>query len=122
VTVNALHPGVIRTDLGREAERGYFFNTGFSLIAPFVKSEAQGAKTSLHLALSPEVEGITGGYFKNEKPARTWSFASDDEAAARFWDYSNACIDAWKKGPPVTLPPSPLTPPSSPTSPTPSRS
>jgi NAD(P)-dependent dehydrogenase (short-subunit alcohol dehydrogenase family) len=97
VTANALHPGVIRSDLGLDGERGMIFNWGFSLIAPFVKSPAQGAQTSIHLAASPELEGQTGGYYRNMKVARTWGFASDDDAAQALWDHSNRCLDSWRQ-------------------------
>jgi NAD(P)-dependent dehydrogenase (short-subunit alcohol dehydrogenase family) len=96
VTVNALHPGVIRSDLGRDGERGWVFNLGFSLIAPFVKDVEAGAATTVHLASSSQVEGMTGGYFRNSAPAQPWRFARDDDAAQRLWAMSESMIRVWR--------------------------
>jgi retinol dehydrogenase-14 len=53
-----------------------------------MKTPDQGAATSIHLASSPEVEGVTGRYFANRRP-RTSSKASYDTAAAgRLWQVS----------------------------------
>ena len=54
---------------------------------PFMKTPAQGAATSIYLASSPEVEGITGRYFANRKP-KTSNKASYDTTAARLWQVS----------------------------------
>jgi NAD(P)-dependent dehydrogenase (short-subunit alcohol dehydrogenase family) len=76
-TVNALHPGVIGTKL----LRGGFGGMGGG-------SLAQGAETPVYLALSKEVEGVTGKYFAHR--SETWPSpqALDDEAAQRLWDVS----------------------------------
>ena len=84
VTVNCLHPGVVATHL-------------FDKIAPFLrpvfgvfmKSPRQGAETIVYLALSPEINGNTGGYYvnkKNKKPSRD---ALDKEAAKKLWELSS---------------------------------
>ena len=66
VTVNALHPGVVRTHFGQnDASRGRRFM--FRVLGPFFKSPEKGAETSIYLASSPEVEGISGKYFENCK-------------------------------------------------------
>jgi hypothetical protein len=58
------------------------------LIRPFLKTPARGAATSIYLASSPQVEGVTGRYFANCR-ARTSSRSSyDTEAAARLWQVS----------------------------------
>jgi NAD(P)-dependent dehydrogenase (short-subunit alcohol dehydrogenase family) len=75
--VNALHPGVIGTKL----LRGGFGGMGG-------RSAAQGAETPVYLALSKEVEGVTGKYFVNCRETRPSPEALDDEAAQRLWDVS----------------------------------
>ena len=64
VTVNALHPGFVRTHLGKQNElvRGVM-----ELIHLFAKSPKEGAETPIYLASSPDVEGITGQYFIDKK-------------------------------------------------------
>jgi retinol dehydrogenase-12 len=76
-TVNALHPGVIGTKLLRG---------GFGGLAG--RSVAQGAETPVYLALSKEVEGVTGKYFVNSREVRPSPQALDDEAAQRLWQVS----------------------------------
>ena len=84
VTANFLHPGVIRTELGtRDA------NAILKAIASFVKlfmgSPEKGAKTSIYLASSPEVEGVTGKYFANRKEVRANPISFDEAIAKRLW-------------------------------------
>lgn len=86
VTANSLHPGFIRTALGRDITGmpGAFVR----LILRFQPGPATGAVTSVYLASSPEVEQTTGGYFVKCKPARPSVLATDPEAAARLWALS----------------------------------
>jgi NAD(P)-dependent dehydrogenase (short-subunit alcohol dehydrogenase family) len=90
VTANCLHPGVVRSGFGKNND-GYpkLIFQAFQLVArPFLKSNEDGAATSIYLASSPEVEGVTGKYFANcrETPS---SAASHDEAAQRkLWEIS----------------------------------
>lgn len=84
-TVNCLHPGFVASE---------FLSKGgiWKLLKPlgylFAVSEETGAETSVHLASSPEVTGVTGKYFAKCKPARTSRAAQDDAVAARLWDES----------------------------------
>jgi len=84
VTANFLHPGVIRTELGT---RG--MNPLFKALAAFVKlfmaSPEKGARTSIYLASSPDVEGVTGKYFANQKQVTANPISFDEEAAKRLW-------------------------------------
>jgi len=61
VTANCLHPGVVGTNLGSGVS-GVF---GFMVraLTPLMKSPEKGAETSVYLASSPEVEGLSGRYF-----------------------------------------------------------
>jgi NAD(P)-dependent dehydrogenase (short-subunit alcohol dehydrogenase family) len=82
VTANALHPGVVGTSLlfGGWAP--------LRLLKPFIRTPEQGARTTVYLASSPEVAGMTGGYYKDERPARVSPVALDDAAARRLWEIS----------------------------------
>jgi len=87
VTATVLHPGVTRTSFGAEdRSRGFGFMN--RLAQPFMKSPEQGASTSIYLASSPEVEGVTGRYFANRKAKDSNKASYDTEAAARLWRVS----------------------------------
>jgi NAD(P)-dependent dehydrogenase (short-subunit alcohol dehydrogenase family) len=88
VTVNALHPGFVRTKFGRDGDAQGVYGLGVRLAAPFAISLEKGARTSVYLASSPEVDGVTGAYFYKCHPARTSRAAADDEAARRLWSVS----------------------------------
>ncbi len=87
LTCNALHPGVVRTAIFREAPallRGALATLG----RLFLLSPEHGARTSLYLAASPEVAGHSGGYYIRCKPALSSAQALDDAAAERLWQAS----------------------------------
>ena len=75
VTVNSLHPGVIATKLLRE---GFGMSGG--------GSPASGAKTSVFLATSRDVEGVTGRYFVNSRETATSLAGRDRELARRLYE------------------------------------
>ena len=87
VTANVLHPGVVRTAIGREDSKGWM-RLMLPVLRPFMRSPEKGARTSIHLASSPELEGVTGQYFANEQPKRSSKASYDTEAAARLWRVS----------------------------------
>jgi hypothetical protein len=87
VTANVLHPGVVRTAFGQE-DSGGWMRLMLPVVRPFMKTPEQGARTSIHLASSPELEGVTGRYFANEQPKRSSKASYDTEAAARLWRVS----------------------------------
>jgi retinol dehydrogenase-14 len=87
VTANALHPGVVRTAFGAEdASTVQRLFTPF--VRPFLKSPAEGAATSIHLASAPDLEQVTGRYFANSKPRTSSKRSYDKAAAARLWQLS----------------------------------
>jgi len=86
VTSNAVHPGVVATGFGRN-DNG-LFTLLVKLARPFFLSEESGAQTSIHLAISPEVEGVTGRYFVKRRPRRPPREALDETVARRLWDVS----------------------------------
>ncbi len=66
ITANALHPGGVRTEIA-EKNTNWFTKLGWIVMKPFMITVEEGAKTSIHLASSPEVEGETGGYWVKSK-------------------------------------------------------
>jgi retinol dehydrogenase 14 len=87
VTANSLHPGVVRTNFGAE-DQAWFFALISGGVRPFLKTPAQGARTSVFLASSPDVEGVTGKFFANRKPKSPNKLANDTKMAARLWQVS----------------------------------
>ena len=87
VTANALHPGMVRTGFGAE-DAGSLQRLFTPLMRPFMKSPAQGAATSIYLAFSSEVEGVTGRYFAGSKRKESSKRSHDEATAARLWQVS----------------------------------
>ena len=90
VTANCLHPGVVRSGFGQNNSGliSLLFKSAYTLMTPFTKSNAQGAATSIYLASSPEVEGVTGKYFADSKETESNPASHDKEAAKRLWEIS----------------------------------
>ena len=86
VTANCLHPGFVRTGLGRDVTG--VLGAVLPLILRLRPGPEAGARTPVYLASSPEVAGVTGGYFVNCKPAEPSALAKDARAAARLWALS----------------------------------
>ena len=75
VTVNALHPGAVATNIGFPGWMNMFLAT-----------PEKGARTTLYLATSPEVEAVSGKYFNNCKVAKTSKISYDREDGRRLWE------------------------------------
>ncbi len=90
VTANVLHPGFVATNFGRS--NGGIFNPLFRLVQLGAISPEEGAKTSIYLASSPEVETISGEFFDKSKKKRASAEAYDDQAAAKLWQVSEKLV------------------------------
>ena len=86
------HPGVIATNFGHAAPR--LLRLGMSIARPFMKSPARGAETSIYLASSPEVEGVTGQYFESCRAVRSSDESYDRDVAAGLWQVSEELTGA----------------------------
>ncbi len=86
VTANALHPGFVATGFGRN-NKG-LMNLIMGVITRFALSEQQGAQTSIYLASSPEVEGVSGQYFEESKAVQSSPESYDEAAQKRLWQIS----------------------------------
>ena len=87
VTATALHPGVVNTGFGAE-DPSRIFKVIVPFYRPFMKTPQQGAATSIYLASSPKVTGVTGKYFANGKPQTSNKASYDQAAATRLWQVS----------------------------------
>jgi NAD(P)-dependent dehydrogenase (short-subunit alcohol dehydrogenase family) len=83
VTVNALHPGVIGTNLTRALPRP--LSALYRMVMPKPES---GARTSIYLASSPDVEGITGKYWANSAISEPSPHSQRQEDARALWEIS----------------------------------
>ena len=88
ITANCLHPGAVATDLLRKLPWLLY-----ALISPFLLTPEQGAATQLLLASSPQVEGVSGGYYVKCKAARSSPRSYDASARKRLWEVSEAMAD-----------------------------
>jgi len=91
VTATVLHPGVVSTRFGSE-DPSLIFKVLVPFYRPFMKTPQQGAATSIELASSPKVQGITGTYFANGRPQRSNKASYDEGAAARLWQVSAGLV------------------------------
>ena len=92
ITVNALHPGLVRTNIARNnglLGRVVNFFIGVRGITP-----DKGAETPVYLAVSPEVESVTGKFFVVCRPVPSSSVSYDAQLAARLWDMSASLTTA----------------------------
>ena len=91
VTVNCLHPGFVRTNIGQNNINPRWSFLTRIIFAPGITPEA-GAKTSLYLATSPDVAGVTGKYFVKSIPMRSVPISYDEAAQKRLWDISASLV------------------------------
>ncbi len=87
VTVNAVHPGFVASGFARN--NGPFYNVGTWVVGLFFgRKPEKGAETSIYLASSPEVEGVSGKYFTDCTPVQSSPLSYDQEIANKLWQVS----------------------------------
>lgn len=87
VTSNAVHPGVIATDLSRDLT--WYENLGFSMVTN--KDIPQGAATTVYVATAPEVHGQGGLYFSDCRPTQTKKWINQKNATD-LWNLSEKVL------------------------------
>jgi retinol dehydrogenase 12 len=85
VTVNSLHPGFVRTNFLQVFEGRWGGRLLRAIAERIAISPEQGARTSIYLASSPDVTGVTGRYFVKEKPATSSPQSLDRAMAEQLW-------------------------------------
>ncbi|CAG9806799.1 unnamed protein product [Chironomus riparius] len=96
VTANALHPGVINTELSRHTgEISFFFSKYFVKPAMYIfnKTPKQGAQTTIYAALDPDLENVSGQYFSECGFEKVYEQGLDDDMAKWLWNIS----EKWTK-------------------------
>jgi NAD(P)-dependent dehydrogenase (short-subunit alcohol dehydrogenase family) len=86
IIVNALHPGAVATGFGKN--NGGIMGLLTGIIGRFGLSPERGAETSIYLASSAEVEGVTGKYFDNRKAVQSSSASYDTAMQQQLWQIS----------------------------------
>lgn len=81
VTLNTVHPGVVNTNLGVDRT-----HPKKGIVRRFFKKPEKGAETSIYLASSPELEGITGKYFANKKEQKSSDESYNEMYANKLWN------------------------------------
>ncbi len=84
VTANALHPGVVSTNIFSQARPPLRWI--LQIARPLMLTPEKGARTSIYLASSPDVAGVTGEYFDNSRPAPCDPRSNDPETARLLWE------------------------------------
>ena len=87
VSVNCLHPGVIPTNLNAA-----YMGRRRGTATP--EQLRRGAQTTVYLASSPEVEGVTGKYFVDQRARRSAAVSYDEAIAGRLWRISEQYVSA----------------------------
>jgi retinol dehydrogenase 14 len=105
VTANALHPGVVSTAFGSE-DPATVQRVLIPFLRRFMKTPAEGAATSIHLASAPDLEQVSGRYFADSKPTTSSKLSYDQATADRLWRVSvdlvglSATVDTPSRPPP----------------------
>jgi len=94
VTANALHPGIIKTNLTRHMSSILMAVLNVVLAGRF-KTIAQGAATTCLVATDPALDGVSGGYFSDCNPATPSSHARDGALAERLWKVSQDLVKGY---------------------------
>jgi NAD(P)-dependent dehydrogenase (short-subunit alcohol dehydrogenase family) len=98
VTANCLHPGFVATNIG-QGGLGPIGRTVAKFIVAFLGiSPEDGAKTSIYLASSPDVEGVTGKYFVKSNPMKTAPISYDESLQRQLWEESAKLVNLPEKG------------------------
>ncbi|KAE9451082.1 hypothetical protein C3L33_16997, partial [Rhododendron williamsianum] len=84
VTVNCVHPGIVRTRLTRDRE-GFITDLVFFLASKLLKRIPQAAATSCYVATHPRLANVSGKYFADCNEASTSKLGSNSFEAARLW-------------------------------------
>ncbi len=99
IVANSLHPGVVDTQFGKEGDTGGATGAMMNLKLDSVRSRAlktpaQGAATTIHLASSPEAAEISGAYWVNSEQKKTYSWTRKHGDSKFLWSVSDRMISA----------------------------
>ena len=84
ITVNALHPGVVATEIWRQIAIVRIVSRWFML------SPEKGARTTVYLAASPDVNGVTGRYFDKCTQVKSTRLSHDEGLQEKLWEVATS--------------------------------
>ena len=84
--MNALHPGLVGTNIA--GNNGWLLRFFLPLWRIWAMGPDEGAETSIYLASSPEVEGVSGKYYYQKKAIPSSRSSHDQAVAERLWQVS----------------------------------
>ncbi|KAH6809446.1 Rossmann-fold superfamily protein [Perilla frutescens var. frutescens] len=91
VTINAVHPGIIKTGITRDY-RGFISDSLYFVASKLLKSTSQGAATTCYVALSPRLGGTSGKYFADCNESHCSALANDETNARKLWKQTRALM------------------------------
>jgi NAD(P)-dependent dehydrogenase (short-subunit alcohol dehydrogenase family) len=92
ISVNALHPGFVRSDFAKDREKKSNTSLILKMLSPLAIPVEKGALTSIYLASDPEAGKISGEYFAKEAVAKSSGPSKDMAAASKLWDLSEELV------------------------------
>ncbi|XP_062513015.1 retinol dehydrogenase 12-like [Corticium candelabrum] len=96
VTTYSLHPGSVNSELNRHLTSSLLTRIAYYLVYPFYwltsKTTWEGAQTNIYCAVSEDLEGVSGRYYKDCAEAKLLPLARDDAVAKKLWDVSEKLI------------------------------
>jgi len=104
VTANCLHPGFVATNIGQNGVGSIGRSIVKLIFSRLGISPEEGAKTSIYLASSPEIEGVTGKYFAKSIPVRSAPISYDETLQRQLWDESVKLVNLHDLGTTFTAP------------------
>ncbi|MEM8858247.1 MAG: SDR family oxidoreductase [Chloroflexota bacterium] len=92
VTVNALHPGVVGTNIFTGFGNNIFFRALGKIAGLFMLSPEDGAKTTLYLSQSADLNGVSGSYYADQKEKKPLSETLDEGNQTKMWEMTEAWV------------------------------
>ncbi|OAO98469.1 hypothetical protein AXX17_AT4G27850 [Arabidopsis thaliana] len=96
VTVNCLHPGVVRTRLTRDRE-GLLTDLVFFLASKLVKTVPQAAATTCYVATNPRLVNVSGKYFTDCNETTPSGLGTNSSEATKLWAASEILVTQHSK-------------------------
>ena len=93
VTANCLHPGFVATNIAQNGVGSVGRSITKLIFSSLGISPEEGAKTSIYLASSPEIEGVTGKYFVKSIPVRSAPISYDETLQRQLWEASAKLVN-----------------------------
>ncbi|XP_043723562.1 short-chain dehydrogenase TIC 32 B, chloroplastic-like isoform X2 [Telopea speciosissima] len=91
VTINAVHPGIVKTGIIRE-HKSFVTDSLFFLVSKLLKTTSQGASTTCYVALSQQINGVSGKYFADCNERNCSNLANDGSLGRKLWKQTHALI------------------------------